>query len=688
MEVGKKITVKPIESGWTVIALTPPELEKLWFWKYLQRIRVMQLRPYTLYNSWYDLRSAEYPKVPEKNVMNEENVSRIIDLIKKNFVEKNNIHLDAFVLDDGWDVYESNWRLRKIQFPNGFKPIINKLQNMHTALGVWFGPSGGYSFRNKRIDWMGKHGYEIVGKDVGNNNRMLCLAGKKYSQLLKKRTTDFVNNDGVRFFKWDGIQFSCSEPDHGHPVGIYSRRAVLDTLIGLTKAVRAQHPDVYLNITSGTWLSPWWVQYANQIWMSGGDYGYSDVPSVSRRDAAMTYRDIVLYQDFTVNDFWMPIANLMTHGIIKGNLQKLGAKEPIDKFTNNALLYFARGVSMWELYISPDILNADEWSAISKSLHWAKENFDILKHTEMVGGNPGAKEAYGYVHFNGSKGIIAARNPFIEKKKLVIDLAEKYNLNPQANNLVLERVYPTRWIDTKLYRAGDQITLPLEGFETAVWQLYPLKEASGPLLSGAIFDSRIDGNKTTIQILQSSEETRILNPQIVKTAVLNGQTVSAEKINIKESAAAGPIHKSKFDKIKENGLQALFTVQKDSPQARFLLLVEQTSLQKTESWPHVEILQDEKPLKAQVEKEDGKWAWYAVNVPVGTVDLQINLKSDKNVWQGVVSGWVIAKKLPAGQTLILITKKEIAPRALPPKPWPNGALSQSIKLGMVELKVK
>ncbi len=688
VEIGKKIEAKPIESGWTVMALTPPGLEKLWFSKYLECIRIKPLRPYTLYNSWYDLRSAEYPKVPETNVMNEKNVLHIIDLIKTNFVDKNNIHLDAFVLDDGWDVYRSNWQLRTVQFPNGFKPIVQKLKTIGTDLGVWFGPTGGYSFRNKRIDWMGKHGYEVVGKDVGNNNRMLCLAGKQYSRLLKKRTTDFVNKDGVRFFKWDGIQFSCSEPDHGHPVGIYSRRAVLDTLIALTRAVRAKHPDVYLNITSGTWLSPWWVQYANQIWMSGGDYGYSDVPSVSRRDAAMTYRDIVLYQDFKVNDFWMPIANLMTHGIIKGNLQTLGAKEPIDKFTNNALLYFARGVSMWELYISPDILSADEWSAISKSLHWAKENFEILKHTEMAGGNPGAKEAYAYVHCNGNKGIIAARNPFIEKKELKLTLAEKYNLNPQARNLVLERIYPTRWIDPQLHRAGDRLTLHLEGFETAVYQLYPLNEASEPLLAGAVFNARVQGNKETIQIVRHSEEVRLLNPETVQTAVLNGKPVTPRNLNFKPTSGIKNISGVTFRKVNDSGLLAGFTISKTDKDARFLLLLEQTSEPAENAFPQVEMVRSGQKLDVQAENQDGRWAWYSVPIPVGKTELQIDLKAQKKSWRGKASGWVISRQLPAGETLVLTTGTKMVARALPPKPWPNGGLSRTEKLGSMEVIVR
>ena len=209
-----------------------------------------------------------------------------------------------------------------------------------------------------------------------------------------RRTVDLVRDHGAKYFKWDGIQFSCSEPDHGHPVGLYSRRAVMNAVIEMCAAVRAANPETFLNITSGTWMSPWWLMYANTIWMQGYDYGYSDVPSISKRDRAITYRDVVLHENYGVHDLWFPISGLMTHGIIKGHLQKLGGEaEPLDKFTDNTVLYFARGVSMWELYVSPQLLTDDEWDAIAGSMAWARSRFDTLMRTDMIGGDPGRRGA-------------------------------------------------------------------------------------------------------------------------------------------------------------------------------------------------------------------------------------------------------------------------------------------------------
>lgn len=693
VEEGKKIDASPIESAWCIIGITPPNLERLWFSKYLETIRVAPLKPYTLYNSWYDLRAAEYPQIPKKNVMNEKNIRRIIKLIRENFVEKNDIHLDAFVLDDGWDVYKSDWRLRSEQFPHRLRPIADELKKMGTNLGLWFGPTGGYSNRNLRINWMKAHGYETVGKDTNDNNIMMCLAGKNYSHLFKKRVTDFVNKDGVRFFKWDGIQFSCSEPDHGHPIGVYSRRAVMDSLITIIKAVRAQHPNVFLNITSGTWLSPWWVQYANQIWMSGGDYGYSQVPSISQRDAAMTYRDLVLYQDFKINDLWFPIANLMTHGIIKGNLQNLRRREPIDKFMNNALLYFARGVSMWELYISPDILNENEWTSIAQSIHWAKANFDILSHTVMIGGNPGARQAYGYAHFKGRKGIIAVRNPAIESKKINVALSPAYNLDPDAGQLVLERIYPTRWISPHLYKANDVIDLELSGYETAVYELYPLKSVNRPLLAGVVFDGApiADGNGYRLNLFGSSADAKILNPNVVESIRANGKSDPVDQIKNIFTAAPQKIT-SGFIKTGTGEVSVLkgsFSLNKTVSSARMALLLQSEPEKVLKNVPNIQITLNDQKLDLKAQYASKGWAWYTVLITSGKQDVFVKaLASSADGWKGHASLWLLTDQKQPGTELVFVTKNKVGQHILPPVPHKPGLFKKSIKLTTGAIRIK
>ena len=678
-EIGRKVTRKKLQIHAVVIGLSPERAVKRWFFRYLDTIRVHPLRPYLLYNTWYDLRAPEMVR-DSLRIMNERNILRIIRLFRKNMVRPFGVRLNAFVLDDGWDVYRSDWRLRPEQFPHGLGRIADSLAADGTALGMWLGPIGGYSHRDWRIGWMKKHGYETVGGE-------LCVAGKKYHRLLKKRTVDFVKRDGVAYFKWDGIQFSCSEPDHGHPVGIYSRRAVLDSLIDLCQAVRRQNRNVFLNITSGTWLSPWWLQYADQIWMQGSDYGYANVPSISRRDAAITYRDYVLYDDFSKIGAWFPVSNLMTHGIIKGNLQKLGGeREPLDKFTDNALLYFARGVSMWELYISPDLLNKDEWRAIVKSVLWAKDRFNLLKNTVMVGGNPGERKPYGYLHARGERAILAARNPYILPDTLWVTLDAASGLSERAASLVLERVYPTRWISPELYAAGGRIPVPLEGYETAIYEIYPVQEADWPLVAGVVFEQSWSGNRTArLRLLRQTDRIRVLNPEWCGAIRLDGRDVSFRGLaelrgQMTVSPVSGRLRRtSRGTKLQFEGQLA---VPSGAKKVRLAVLVESPN---GAGLPEINFLRDGKEVRSHVESRKNTWSWSWIPLPAGRTKLRIRLKG----WRPdqKISFWGIGLIKGGGKTLTVTAANEAGTvRVMPPVPWPAGYYKMRVPVQVVTEK--
>ncbi len=680
-EMGVRVDSTWVASQWVVTGLCPDRHLELWFSRYLEDIRVAPLRPYLLYNSWYDVRAPEYTEAPE-NIMNEANVLRIVADFGREMWQKRGLRLDAFVLDDGWDVYKSDWVLRPEEFPRGLTPISQALDSMGTKLGIWLGPIGGYSHRDWRVGWMKEHGYKAVGDQM-------CVAGTRYHALLKERVLDFVKEHGVGYFKWDGIQFSCSEADHGHPVGVYSRRAAMEAVIDLCTSVRAARPDIFLNITSGTWLSPWWLKYANTIWMQGADYGYANVPSISRRDAAITYRDHVLYEDFSINGFWFPIANLMTHGIIKGNLQKLGGEdEPLDKFTNNVLLYFARGVTMWELYISPNLLTDREWDALAKSIAWAKDRFDLLTHTAMIGGHPGRREPYGYVHFAGSRGIVAVRNPFIEPKQITIPLDPGYGLDQKAASLVVERVYPTRYIPPELYGAGAEVCMPLQGYETAVFEIYPLVEATAPLVAGVTFEQvAADQGLHRLRLIGEAMRPRLLNPErvapegvaevLARLAALAGQTEE-------KSSLAGEVG----SKGAGREVEVTVHIPTELAKAELAVLFERApggAGDKEETALRVRV--DGRDAQAAVEGDLRTWLWAKVKLGAGEHKVTYRPVSKGKAWQGEVAAWLVLWRRPRAVELTIPAKdRAVASRPLPPPPWPAGGLEEVHKIGQVRME--
>lgn len=682
--MGMKITKEPTFSCWVVAALTPDSYIKKWFFAYLDDIRVAPLKPYALYNSWYDLRSKVYPGVTEDYIMNEKNVMKQVEELKTNMIDKYGIKLDAFVLDEGWDTFEGDWILDRSLFPKGLKPIADELKKTNTALGIWYGPTGGYAFRMRRINWMKDHGYEVAGNNE-EWNAMMCVAGKNYKKLLLKRVTDMVRDEGISYFKWDGVQYSCNEADHGHNIGRHSTKACVDAIIDMCNAVREINPETYINLTSGIWLSPWWVTYANQIWMCGMDYGFAEVPSLYKRDASITYKDIVLYENFYLKDLWFPVSNLMTHGTIKAKLENVGGKiDPLDKFADDVIFYLSRGVTMYELYISPTVMNDNEWYILSQSLKWARDRFDILKKGYMIGGNPSHNETYGYIHCNGSKGIIAARNPIVNKQTLTVSLDPAFEIDPKACNLVLEKVYPVHWISPVLYSAGATIDLPLEGFESAVYELYPLDSAQKPLPAGCIFDEKSAGNEVSWNIFEKTgEKIKILNPELLGILTIKGSAAnidSLNNINIPSTATA------KTQVIqKGSNIHVTIDVPAESKDFTMGILYENSKNDTAKLLPFEKVMIDSKEADVNIEKKDGTWYWYSLLIPEGRHQLVLTMKKGRKL-NGTLQSYALYLQKQNGITVTAKTKKIAQQRITLPSMLEKGYIKKVVKTGEIIIK--
>lgn len=677
--VGETIPKDGIAGASVVYGLTPDARLKLRFMRYIDTIRAGKLRPYTLYNSWYDLRSAEYPKVQPSQVMNEENVSRIVRLLQTNMVEKYGIALDACVLDDGWDVYRSDWVLRSAQFPNGLGPIVEELKKTKTRLGIWFGPAGGYSFRKERVGWMREHGYETAGDQM-------WVGGPKYGALLTKRVTDFTKA-GVGYFKWDGFQFLASGPGLGTPPGLYARRAVLSRVAAMSGAVRAIDPDVFLNITSGTWLSPWWLLFADQIWMDGEDYGSADVPSMTTRDSSITYRDLVLEEDFRQKKLWFPVANLMTHGVLKGaiDIGEIGKGEPLSKFADEVVFYLARGVTMYELYISPDVLSEGEWGVLADSLRWARANFGVLSKGEMIGGDPFRKEPYGYAHLDGARGIVAVRNPDVLAKEVGIALDPALGLDPGARDLVLSRIYPTRWISPRLWKAGETATVPFSGYEAAIYEIFPLSDAKEPLLAGVVFEERqAAGRNRVLSILETAPDARVVNPSLLDSVTANGKKIDPSTLKV----ASIPIGEIRRKKERAAGLTLDLSVAPEARTTMLAVLVRPADASEEKADPDVTVALDGAKVTAERVANRGIWAWYTLPVKSGTHSLAVDVTPPKGerAWSGSAEVWLAGAEAVVPVEVVLASNTALpAARPLPPTGRGPNEVPRLLKLAEARL---
>ena len=458
-DVGLNATVEGMTSYPAVVGAGGAEAVRHDFVAYINSLRPNPVRPYLLYNSWYDIRDFNEPEIFDR-----------IAFFRQTLGDAYGQPLDAFVLDDGWDDLDGPlWSIDLDKLPSGLESTGERLDAAGAALGLWASPWGGYDDNRKaRARTADLEGYETMGE-------FLCLAGTRYHDRFRDQLLHLQRENNVGFWKLDGFLSTCNRPDHGHEIGRFSRRAQIDAFLGVLDTLRADRPDVHIDVTVGTWPSPWWLKWADYVWMGGADYAFSeDVPSLTLRDQSVTYRDEVMYDNLVVQRQAMPTSAFMTHGIIKGRLNRLGEPdERPEALIRDAVVYFSRGVAMWELYLTPEIISDPEWAGVVQVMEWARANWDLLEHTTFVGGSPRGGEVYGYAHFDGDRGLLTLRNPSPEARSYAIPLDASVGVIDEGARWHVARQYPTAEALADVFGVGEMFAGTLAPYEVAVFAFEP-----------------------------------------------------------------------------------------------------------------------------------------------------------------------------------------------------------------------
>ena len=390
------------------------------FMQYVEAIRTRP-RSYLLYNSWYDIRRKD---------MTVERLAETYETMRTRLAPYG-VTLAAFVPDDGWQNKQSIWEPDRSFLPEGYKPLAGILEKGGTRLGLWMPLTG----VNLDVPWGAGQGYEAGSK------RHYCMAGPKYNKAIRAVLRKKILDWRVSYFKHDFNSFSCAVDGHGHlPEARYGFEANVDAEIELLKYSRSLRPEIFLNVTSSMWLSPWWLPYADAIWMGCSDFGFvKTVPAIERRDWAITYRDHHLWRRFRKERCQYPMTATMTHGVIYGKRNMLGGRdEPLDVWSDNVVWYFLRGMQMKELYITPSILTDAQWDVVGRACRWATDHAAVLRTAQLVGGDPAKGEVYGFASRADGVAFFGFRNPSIDPQSIEVATRDLIGSKPMK----LKLIYP------------------------------------------------------------------------------------------------------------------------------------------------------------------------------------------------------------------------------------------------------
>ncbi|MGN6228401.1 MAG: enterotoxin [Dyella sp.] len=423
------------------------------FLAYLERERAHPYRTFLHYNSWYDI--GYFTPYTEAQALNR------IHAFGEELTVKRGVKLDSFLFDDGWDDRSGSWHFSK-DFPHGFVPLREAAAKYGAAPGMWLSPWGGYGPpKEERVKNGRAAGYEII--DGG-----LALSGPKYYQRFHDVTMELLRKDGINQFKFDGT----GNADKVFPGSRFP--SDFDAAIALIDDLRNAKPDLFINLTTGTLASPFWLRYADSIWRDGEDDWHAGVGT--ERERWITYRDRETYRNIVEKGPLFPLNSLMLHGIIYAKENHRLNTDPGHDFANEVHSYFGSGTQLQELYITPSLLTPANWDTLAEAAKWSRANASVLKDTHWVGGDPGRLDVYGWAAWAPSKAILTLRNPSDKPQLMVIDLARQLELPPGAATHFrahspwrADAAQPALELD-----AGKPQTVELKPFQVLTWELQPL----------------------------------------------------------------------------------------------------------------------------------------------------------------------------------------------------------------------
>lgn len=423
------------------------------FLTYLERERAHPYRTFLHYNSWYDL--GYFTPYEAAGAVDR------VEAFGRELHEKRGVVLDSYLFDDGWDDHASLWGFNK-GFPDGFTPVKVAAEKYGAEIGVWMSPWGGYAGPKKeRIAFGRKAGYEIV--DDG-----YALSGERYFAGFRAVCLEMMAKFGVNQFKFDGT----GNADTVFPGSKFD--SDFGAALALIGDLRKAKPDLYVNLTTGTTPSPFWLLYADSIWRGGEDDDFAGVGT--DRERWITYRDGDTYEGIVQQGPLYPLNSLMLHGIIYAEHNRRLKTDAGGDFRNEVRSYFGTGTQLQEMYITPGLLTAENWDDLAEAAKWSRANADVLKDSHWVGGDPKKLEVYGWASWASRKGILTLRNPSDKPQGISVDVGKVFELPVEAaRRFVGTSPWKSDAGHTPLrMEAGQPVRIELKPFEVLTLDCLPL----------------------------------------------------------------------------------------------------------------------------------------------------------------------------------------------------------------------
>ena len=547
------------------------------------------------YNSWFD----NMMEIDNKNILES------FKEMDKNLAANDVRPLNSYVVDDGWNNYNDTdqsvdvaksgtgknnagfWTFNS-KFPDGFTSSSALVQDLGSDFGAWVGPRGGYNFQNHLANILIASGNGSRANGQGGD---IDVADRRYVKKFEEMAKTWQQDYKLNYWKWDGFaqqkqyntwQATDGVPgrEHEHMIGgthqMYHVTDLWEAWIDLFENVRAAGNQqninkLWISLTCYVNPSPWFLQWANSVWLQCGPDQAGAGDSKSQMDRQMNARDAAYYNYIKEHQFQFPLAHVYNHDPVYGQ-SGTGMKPDTataEQFQNYLYTIAGRGTAFWELYYSPSLLDNEKFEVTGEFLNWAEANHHMLRNAKMFGGTPASGvtlstgpnktsptvevashapyNTYGYAGFDGDEGILTIRNADWNKAQDVTFTFDAATLGVSGNagdtfEYFVERNYnqdgkASKVAQTGTFTYGQSYTWNLQPEESLTVRVSKKKEAVAPKIAAVRSNGK---NSLTVKMSEKVKGDA--------KVTINGQAVDASKV--KKSADDTTFHIELADSVK------------------------------------------------------------------------------------------------------------------------------------------
>ncbi len=285
------------------------------------------------------------------------------------------IGVDRFVMDDGWFGQRKDdhaglgdWYVNKEKFPNGLKPLIEKVHSLGMDFGLWVEPemvNPDSDLYRKHPDWV----FNFPGRprSESRNQLVLNLARPDVRDYVEGFLDKLLTENDIAFLKWD-YNRNWSEPGWDQvPVDEQKRVYVeyIRNLYSILAELRKKHPKIEIESCSGGGgrVDLGILQYTDEVWPSDNTDPFDRL--IMQDGFSYAYTPQIMLSWVTASPHWLNFrATSLVYRMLSSMQGSLGIGDNLNRWSAEDFATAKRLIAAYHA-VQRTIVNGDLYRVIS-----------------------------------------------------------------------------------------------------------------------------------------------------------------------------------------------------------------------------------------------------------------------------------------------------------------------------------